>query len=375
MSDVDLYHWRTQNGTFTEMAGFLQNGADLTDTDEPARVQVAYVTSNLAHTLGIPPAIGREFVPEEEQGGGGTPFKPVSGHPKAMVSYGLWQRRFGGARDVAGKALHLDNIVYTVVGVLPPESVYPTDADVWVPLSRAFAERGYSMEVIGRLKPGVTVRQAAADLARIHDHIPEARSHKSGLTFPRVTPLRDRYLGDYRAASGMLLSAVGLVLLIGCLNVAGLMMARGTAREREVAIRIALGAGQGRLVWQFLTESALLAAGSTIGGTALGWIAVRAILSLMPDWCATSATAVSNGPFVRNSTLRTRPISGSRSRSSSAAISMPVRSRHWRGGACTKSIRRSPSSTCTRCRAAWTGRSGCAAPNRGCSARLPQSPC
>jgi putative ABC transport system permease protein len=283
VSYVDLYNWRKLSSSFVDMAGFLEAGADLTGLGATARANIAYVTYNLPHTLGIHPILGREFLREEEEGHYDLPWKPGSSHHVTLLTYGVWQRWFGSARDVLGKTVHLDNIPYTVVGVLPPEAVYPADADVWVPLAYDVTAPGYAMEAIGRLRHGVTVSHAAADLARVHAHIPEARSHKSQLTFPLVTPLRQHYLGEYRTVSEMLLGAVGLLLLIACLNVSGLMMARGMARTRELAVRIALGAGRRRLTQQLLMESALLAAASAVMGMALGWAALRAMLSLMPD--------------------------------------------------------------------------------------------
>jgi predicted permease len=283
VSNVDLFHWREHNVSFTGMASLLEAGADLTGSGETARVNVAYVSYNLAQTLGFHVVLGREFRPEEQEGLGGPRFKPHSSHRVALLNYGFWQRRFAGARDVLGKTVHLDNLPFTVVGVLPPEAVYPADADLWVPVYSDVTGPGYAVAVIGRLKPGVTISQATADLARIHVRIPEERSHNSKLTFPQVTPLRQHYLGAYRAVSQLLLGAVCLLLLIACLNVAGLMMARGTARTREVAVRIALGAGGRRLGQQLLLESALLAAGSAVAGLGLGCLALRAVLSLMPD--------------------------------------------------------------------------------------------
>ncbi len=283
ISYVDLDNWREQNGSFTDMAGFVEAGADLTGWGQAERVNVAYVTSNLARSLGIHPVVGRDFLPGEEDGRYRQPNgKPGIGHHIALLTYGFWQRRFGGARDVLGKTVDLDGTPCAVVGVLPQEAVYPADADLWVPLAGDIATP-YVIEGIGRLRPGVSVKQAAADLRRVHAGIPESRLHNGRLTFPLVVPLREHYLGAYRATSGMLLGVAALVLLIACLNVAGLATARGIARMREVAVRIALGAGRRVLIRQLLVESGLLAGGSAIAGLALGWVALRAMLSLMPD--------------------------------------------------------------------------------------------
>jgi putative ABC transport system permease protein len=271
----DFVAWRTQNRSFGSMAVFTSSSANLSGFGAAVRVDGAQVSYDLAATLGIKPILGRNFLPEEDRKGG----------PKvALLSYGLWQRKFAGSPDVTGKILRLDSQPYTIVGVLPKTAVFPDKADVWTPLALDPADQntGWFLEGVGRLKAGVQPQHALADLTRIHKAMIPTRDVNK-ITSPTAIPLRDEYLGDYRVVTRALLGAVGFVLLIACVNVAGLMMARGTSRAREVAIRAALGAGKARLVRQLLTESLLLAAAGGVAGIGLGWLALKAMLRLMPD--------------------------------------------------------------------------------------------
>ena len=271
----DFVQWRAQNRSFESMAAFSSASANLSGFGAAVRVDAAQVTYDLAATLGIKPILGRDFLAEEDRKGG---------RKVALLSYGLWQRKFAGAPDVAGKILRLDNEPYTIIGVLPKTAVFPDKADVWTLLALDPNDQntGWFLNGVGRLKAGVSAEQAVADLMRIHKAMIPTRDVNS-ITNPYAIPLRDEYLGDYRVVTRALLGAVGFVLLIACVNVAGLMMARGTSRAREVAIRAALGAGKARLVRQLLTESLLLAAAGGVAGIGLGWLALQAMLGLMPD--------------------------------------------------------------------------------------------
>lgn len=271
----DFYAWRAENRAFEGMAVFTGGDFNLSGFGEAARIQGARVTYDLATVLGLKPILGRDFLPEEDRKGGAK---------VALISYGLWQRKFAGSTDVLGKILDLDNQPFTVIGVLPREAVYPDQADLWVPLAADPNDQhsGWYLQGVGRMKPGVTLDQAKADLTRVHKGMIPTRKVNE-ITEPVAMPLRERYLGDYRLVTQVLLGAVGLVLLIACVNIAGLMMARGTARAREVAIRAALGAGRRRLIQQLLTESILLAMAGGATGIALGWFALHAMLSLLPD--------------------------------------------------------------------------------------------
>jgi predicted permease len=271
----DFAAWREQNRTFESMGLWIYLEANLSGFGDTVRVDGAQVSWDLPATLGIKPALGRAFLPEEDRKGG---------RKVVMLSYGFWRTKFAGSSDVLGKILKLDDEPYSIVGVLPASAVYPDNAQVWVPLARDPADTtsGWFLNGVGRLKPGVSIQQALANLTRVHKSLVPNRE-VNNITSPTAIPLREEYLGDYRLVTQVLLGAVGFVLLIACVNVAGLMLARSTGRSREVAIRAALGAGRAMLIRQLMAESAILAAAGGIAGVALGWLALSSMLSLMPD--------------------------------------------------------------------------------------------
>jgi predicted permease len=276
VSNPDLYLWREHNSTFDGTAFFDNSSFNLSDHGTARRVDGAHVTYDLLNVLGLKPALGRTFRPEED--------RPKAPHV-VMLGYNLWQRMFRGDRDVLGRVLKLDGEPYTVIGVLPPEAVFPDRAEVWVPLA---ADRdpakstGWYLGGIGRLKRGVSVEQAGIDLLRVHKAMISAGWKDNEITSPILTPLRDRYLGDFRMVSRILLSGVAVVLLIACVNIAALMLVRGGARAREIAIRTAIGASRGRIVGQLLTENLVLAVAGGILGVLLGKMCLQGMLSLMP---------------------------------------------------------------------------------------------
>lgn len=271
LADFDI--WRRGASTLDRMAYFYRGGWSLSGFGESVRVGAVWASYDVGPTLGIQPIAGRYFLPEECRG---------AGRKVALISYGLWQRLFRNSTDALGKTIHLDNDPYVVIGVLPRTAVYPADVDVWFPAGETFSPEAYWMDAVARLKAGVTIEQSRADLLRVHKNAVSIRPANRN-TEPRVTPLRERYLGDYRPITITLLAAVGFVLLIACVNVAGLILARGMARGREAAIRAALGAGRRRLIQQFLAEALLLAAAGSAAGIALGWAGLQAMLPLMPD--------------------------------------------------------------------------------------------
>ena len=188
-----------------------------------------------------------------------------------MISYGLWQTRFGGARDVLGKPLRISSLPYTIIGVLPPNVTLDGQTSLWLPLGGDPKQVGqsYSYEGVGRLKPGVTIEQARRDLEIAHEPI-WRESDTTHTVSPRIMPLRDRFVSEYKTIGAALGAGVVLVLLIACANVAGAMLARSMFRRREMGIRIALGASNSRLTRQVMTESLLLATLGGIVGTLLG---------------------------------------------------------------------------------------------------------
>ena len=274
VSNPDFYEWRKNNSSFDGMAFFRGASYNLSDGGRVERVDAAQVTREMLDLLRLRPVLGRDFRPEEDRPGGAR---------VVMLNYNFWQRMFHGDRQVLGRAVKLDEEAYTVIGVLPRSAVFPDRVDVWTPLAvDPNLPSGYYLNGIGRLKPGVSIRQAQADLLRAHKAMISAGRKVNEITSPVVTPLRDRYLGDFEVVSRVLLAAVALVLLIACVNIAALMMVRGAARSREIAIRNAMGASRTRITAQLLAENLVLAAAGTAIGVPLGVLCLRAVVSRMP---------------------------------------------------------------------------------------------
>ncbi len=276
ISNPDFYAWRAGNKTFDAMAFFDGEGYDLSDRRGAQRIRGVRVTHDMLNVLRLAPALGRNFLPEEDRPGGGN---------VVMLGYELWQRTFQGDRNVLGRVLKLNGVAYAVVGVLPHEAVFPPDAELWTPLAADPHNAGsYYLSGVARLKRGVSLDQARADLLRVHRALVHSgKPSVNDITSPTLMPLRDRYLGDFREVTHMLLGGVAIVLLIACVNIAGLMLVRAAARAREIAIRTAIGASRGAVVRQLLTESLVLAVAGGVAGVLIGHLFLRGILTLMPD--------------------------------------------------------------------------------------------
>jgi putative ABC transport system permease protein len=278
----DFIDYRDENQTLEKISGFSSWNANLVSVGEPERVFGVRSSANIFQTLGVNAEIGRTLLNEDDN----------SGNQRFVVlSHGLWNRSFGMSADIVGKQLTLDDESYTVAGVLPPDFAFPgmVDADIVVPLvpdaDPLRKERGSIsfLNVIGRLKEGITRQEAETDLNVIASHLqelyPVTNASKKGA---RLVPLHEELVGNFRLAFLVLSAAVGLVLLIACANLANLVLAKASTRYREMAIRLALGATPGRLVRQLLTENILLALLGGSLGLMLTRPAMKAIVALTP---------------------------------------------------------------------------------------------
>jgi putative ABC transport system permease protein len=256
---------------------------NVTGQGEPERIQGAAILVNFLTTLGVQPVIGRSFTPEEDSPGGPA---------VAMVSHGLWQRRFGGDPNVLGRSLNLEGRRTTIIGVLPRAFDLPNEAEIWIPLQTnldglPLVDRAsHAYEVVGRLKPGVTLQQSDRDLKGIARELEQEYPQlRRGWSVETVF-LRQELLGDLegelKKALLALVGAVGFVLLICCANVASLLLARGVAREREIALRLTLGAGRLRILRQLMTECLLLALLGGLTGLLLAYSIVPLLNAMNP---------------------------------------------------------------------------------------------
>jgi predicted permease len=276
-ASIPKFHiYQQQTNIFKEVAAydFAGPGFNLTG-DRPEQIHGIHVTEGYFRLFGAPVMLGRTFTQQEDLPHGGN---------VVVLSYGLWQRRFGGNPKVIGSALSLANEPYTIVGVLGKDFATDPEADIWLPFQfePVSTNQGHFFQAAGMLRPGITLTQANAQMKLAFQQYLRAYPQANPQGGFVVEPLRDSIVGDARKSLLVLLGAVGLVLLIACANVANLLLVRATGRKREFAIRSALGAGRGRIIRQLLTESVLLSFTGGVLGLILGFVGVRALLAVSP---------------------------------------------------------------------------------------------
>jgi len=281
--------WRDQNKAFDGMAAYVTVGANITEGADPEPLTGAAASANVFDLLGVKPALGRTFLPEDAV--------PGPGETVVVLSHGLWQRRFGADPNIIGRVVRMNGSSPTVVGVMPPDFQFPPQfrrgnslqpkVDVWAPLrmpANVTEGRGsHAFNVIGRLKPGVTLGQAQADLDNVAMRLEQEypNSNKDGRT--KLIGLHQQVVGDIRPILLILFGAVFFVLLIACANVANLLLARSSARRKEIAVRAALGASRMRIVRQLITESVLLSGLGGALGLLLAYAGVKLLVTLSSD--------------------------------------------------------------------------------------------
>lgn len=301
----DFLDWKTQNHTFQDMTLMSwPHSMNLSGSGEPDHILGIPTEANFFSLLGARPLLGRTWVPGEDE--------PGHDH-EVILSYGLWQSHFGSASKIVGADIDLNGEKYNVVGVMPAGFHYPSQAQLWVPMDmdgKSLGHRGsHSYLAVGRLKPGVSLQQAQSEMTVIASRLEQQYPDSNFKVGASLVALHEDLVGESRSSLLMMLWAVALVLLIACANIANLLLSRAVARQKEMAIRGALGAGRSRLIAQMITESVLLAGAGALAGLVLAWGGVRVITSLKHLGLPT-ANVIDINPAVLGFTLILAMITG-----------------------------------------------------------------
>jgi len=277
IAPANFLDWQAQTQSFSGLAAYGLTGSVIGGDGEAERLEGALVTADFFATMGAATMLGRTFTVEDEREGGRL----------TIIGYDLWQRRFGGAEDIVGRVIQLDGFSFTVVGVAPPGFQYPQRTQIYelwrLNANQRQMREAHFLKAVARLKPGVTVAQAQSEMSGVARRLAEQYPQTNRNWGANVVPLLEEEVGRVRPALLALLGAVALVLLIACVNVASLLLARAVARQTEIGVRLALGAGRWRIVRQLLTESLLLAALGGVAGLIVGGWALEALMAMAPE--------------------------------------------------------------------------------------------
>ena len=279
LADPNFNDFRDQNRSFQAIAKYADNVVSVSGASQPTRTSVAAVSPDFLKVFGVQPVFGRDFIAGDAKKGAGR---------TVLVSYGYWMQDLGAQRDLSQSHLKIDGEIYSVIGVLPAGFRFPADVDLWMPSDlegENQSRTSHNYSAVGRLRDGVTLAQANADISAIAQRIHETSSEQGDylLKDGMVLPLQESITGKARSALLVLLGAVGFLLLVACANVANLLLAQASVRERELAIRSALGAARSRMIRQFLTEAFLLSlAGGTLGVLGAFW-GLAGLVALAPE--------------------------------------------------------------------------------------------